>query len=434
MSMMKNLLLIGLLTTATLSEANEAINLVELYKELHRKPELSYQEFETSDKMSKLMKKLGFEVTTGVGGTGFVSVLKNGAGPTVMIRTDLDGLPIKETTGLPYASVATQKDKSGQEVATMHACGHDLHMTVFAGTAEKLVKTRDRWQGTLVMIGQPAEEVGGGARDMLKDGLFERFPRPDYNLAIHVSSDLPAGSVGLVSGYAMANVDSVDILVKGRGGHGAYPQKTIDPIVIAADIISTLQTIVSRELSPLDPAVVTVGSINGGTKHNIIPNSVKLQLTVRSYTDEARKTLLAAIKRISLGIAAAHRVPESELPEVIVQNESIPALFNEPDLVDKLRGVFVKLLGKDNVFELQPEMIGEDFSRYGQIEPKIPSTMFRLGTVSRIKYRAAEEGELKLPSLHSSNFAPEPKPAITTGVSAMYEAALAVFASKPVKQ
>lgn len=429
--MIKRFFLFSLFLSIALHPASADLDLLELYKTLHQNPELSYQEHQTSKKMSNILKELGFDVTTGVGGTGFVAQLKNGAGPTLLIRTDLDGLPIKETTGLSYASTATQVNSSGQEVATMHACGHDIHMTVFAGTAKRLIASKDRWNGTLVMIGQPAEEVGGGARDMLKDGLFERFPRPDYNLALHVSSDLPVGSVGLVPGFAMANVDSVDIVVKGQGGHGAYPQKTIDPIVIAADIISTLQTIVSRELSPLDPAVVTVGSINGGTKHNIIPNSVKLQLTVRSYTEEARATLLAAIKRISHGIAAAHRVPESELPLVTVQNESIPALYNNPQTVKQLQEVFTKLLGEKNVFELKPEMIGEDFSRYGQVAPKIPSVMYRLGTVSKIKYRASLEGELKLPSLHSSNFAPEAEATITTGVSTMVEAALSLLSNKP---
>ncbi len=395
-----------------------------LYKHLHQNPEVSFAEVQTAKRIADELHQLNFQVTRNFGGHGVVGVFKNGPGPTVMIRTDLDALPIQEQTGLDYASKKRMQGRDGKQTYTMHACGHDIHMTVFTGTARRLVDAKESWSGTLVMIGQPAEERSGGAKAMLAQGLFEKFPRPDFNLAIHVSADMPAGKIGTVEGFAMANVDSVDILVKGEGGHGAYPHNTKDPIVLASQIVQSLQTIVSRETSPLEPAVVTVGSIQGGSQHNIIPNQVKLQLTLRSYSDQVRKNTLNSIRRMTrhLGLAAGLR--EKQLPVVTVLDESTPAAYNHPKLTRRLTQLFTQLLGKENIVNLQPEMVGEDFGRYGQVEPKIPSLMFRLGTVDPEKYRKAKKTGASLPTLHSALFAPDPQPTIQTGVLAMTEAAL----------
>ena len=411
------------------SSLNEEISkdypyLDKLYKHLHQNPEISFQEKQTAKKIAGELKGLGFDVTTDFGGHGVVGVLKNGDGPTVMVRTDLDALPIQEQTGLSYASKKTQKDRDGKITHTMHACGHDIHMTTFIGTARRLKDNKDKWSGTLIMIGQPAEERSGGAKAMLKEGLFEKFPRPDYNLAIHVSADLKAGTVGVVKGYAMANVDSVDIVVRGQGGHGAYPQNTKDPIVLAAQIVQSLQTIVSREISPLEPAVVTVGSIHGGSQHNIISNEVKMQLTLRSYSNEVREHTLNAIKRMTSNLGRAAGLPDDLLPIVTVLDEYTPAAYNNPKLATKMMGVFEQTIGKQNVFELGPEMVGEDFGRYGQVEPKIPSLMFRLGTVESGKFEKAKDGKIRLPTLHSADFAPDPKPTIQTGVLTMSNAVM----------
>src|SRR5438132_6204727 len=292
-------------------------DLQRLYLDLHQNPELSFHEEKTAAKLADRLRALGFEVTTGIAGTGVVGLLRNGAGPTVMIRTDLDALPVEEKTGLPYASKATTKDNSGATVPVMHACGHDVHMSSWIGTATLLSKGRDRWRGTLMMVGQPAEEMGGGARKMLADGLFTKFPKPDFAIAFHDNADMLAGQIAAVPGYALANVDSVDITIYGKGGHGAYPHMTVDPIVIAARTVVALQTIVGRANNPLDPAVATAGGIHGGTKHNVIPDEVKLQLTVRSYKDDVRKHLLEAIARIAKGEAAAAGAPKEPKIEVV---------------------------------------------------------------------------------------------------------------------
>ena len=311
--------------------------LFDLYKELHANPELSYQETETSARLAVMLKEIGYEVTEGFGGNGVVAILKNGKGKTIMLRADMDGLPVKERTGVSYASKKKVINLEGQEVFTMHACGHDIHMTVLIGAARALIESRNKWQGTLILILQPAEEVSGGARAMLREGLYSKYPRPDYNLALHVSADLEAGKVGYLSGYAMANVDSVDILVKGIGGHGAYPHKTKDPIMLATQLVMALQTIVSREISPLEPAVVTVGSIHGGTKHNVIPNEVKLQLTIRSYSDSVRNKTLAGIKRIAENLARSAGLPNTLYPVITIKDEYTPAVFNDPKLTRKLK-------------------------------------------------------------------------------------------------
>ena len=342
------LTLITLLSYSISSNDTLNIDLLDLYKDLHQNPELSYKEFKTSKKLSLILKDLGYEVTNGVGGNGVVALLKNGEGKTVMLRADMDGLPVKEKTGASYASKTKTLNDDGQEVFTMHACGHDVHMTVLIGTAQYLIQNKSDWNGTLILNLQPAEEVSGGARNMIKDGLFTRFPRPDFNLALHVSAGMEAGKVGYLPGWAMANVDAVDITVKGVGGHGAYPHTTKDPIVLSAQIINQLQTIVSRQIAPTDPAVVTVGSIHGGTKHNVIPNEVKLQLTLRSYTDEVRNKTISEIKRIVRGTAISAGLPEELFPVVEIKDEYTPAVFNNPELVEKLRISFEKSLGKDS--------------------------------------------------------------------------------------
>ena len=404
--------------------------LFELYKELHARPELSFREEKTAARLAAELRQSGYEVTTGVGGHGLVAVLKNGSGPTLLLRTDLDGLPVKEMTGLSYASKTRVTDAEGNEVSTMHACGHDIHMTALAGAARVLQSLKDRWQGTLVLIGQPAEERGGGAKAMLADGLFTRFPKPDFCLALHVGADLPAGTVGFIEGFALANVDSVDVTIRGVGGHGAFPQATRDPIVLAAQTVLALQTIVSREVAPGEPAVVTVGSIHGGTKHNIIPEEVRLQLTLRSFTDEVREQTVAAVRRITRGLGLAAGLPEERLPIVTIGNEFTPATFNNPELTRRLAGVFKTWLGEGSVIPRKPVMGGEDFSRYGRTEDKIPISIFWLGAVNPDAVRDSLKAGKSLPSLHSSLFAPAPEPTIKTGVTTLTAAVLELLGKK----
>ena len=401
--------------------------LFDLYKELHANPELSYQETETSARLAIILKEMGYEVTEGFGGTGVVAILKNGKGKTIMLRADMDGLPVKERTGVSYSSKKKVINLEGQEVFTMHACGHDIHMTVLIGAARALIESRNKWQGTLILILQPAEEVSGGARAMLREGLYSKYPRPDYNLALHVSADLEAGKVGYLSGYAMANVDSVDILVKGIGGHGAYPHKTKDPIMLATQLVMALQTIVSREISPLEPAVVTVGSIHGGTKHNVIPNEVKLQLTIRSYSDSVRNKTLAGIKRIAENLARSAGLPNTLYPVITIKDEYTPAVFNDPKLTRKLKQSFEKALGKDSVIQVSQVMAGEDFGMYGRIKPIIPTSLFWLGSVNKTKYNLSNRRGSPLPSLHSDVFMPDPIPTINTGIKALTQAAHDLF-------
>ena len=403
----------------------ETASLEALYKHLHRTPELSYHEKETAARIARELAAAGFQVTAGVGGTGVTGVMKNGPGPTVLVRTDLDGLPVEEKTGLDYASKARTRDDAGKEVAVMHACGHDMHMTAFIGVARALGKLKDYWSGTAVLIGQPAEERGGGALAMINDGLYTRFPRPDYALAFHVDAALEAGRIGYREGFGMANVDSVDVTIRGLGGHGAYPHATKDPVVIAAQVILALQTIVSREVRPIDAAVVTVGSIHGGTKHNIIPDEVQLQLTLRSYSDENREQILTAVRRIVTGIARAAGVPSDREPIIKLANdEYTPATYNDPALVQRLVGVWKPLLGESNVVARDPEMGGEDFSRYGRVEPKIPIMLVRLGVVDDARMAASKSPGTGLPSLHSPLFWPALHPTIENGVKAMTAAVI----------
>lgn len=420
-------LLLAALFFAGAARAGE-FELLDFYRHLHRNPELSFQEEQTAALLAAQLRDFGYAVTDGVGGHGVVAVLENGAGPTLMLRMDTDGLPVREQTGLPYASEVQAVEQGGQAVHVMHACGHDVHMAVVTAAAGELAARRSEWRGTLLVIAQPAEERGAGARMMLADGLFERFPRPDYNLSLHNIATLPAGMVGYVSGWMMANVDMVDIVVPGVGGHGAYPHTAKDPVVLAAAIVMDLQTLVSREIAPVDPAVVTVGSIHAGTKHNIIPDEARLQLTVRSYSDEVRETLLAGIERIAVKQAEVMGFPADKLPQVSVRDEYTPALWNDPALVERSVRAMRGAIGDDRVVEIGPEMGGEDFSRYGRTKEKIPGFMLRLGTVPEAQYAAAQRGDGQLPSLHSPFFAPDPEPTLDTGVRAMTAIALDLLA------
>lgn len=395
-----------------------------LYLHFHRNPELSLYEFETAARMAEEFAAAGYEVTPEVGGTGVVGVLRNGEGPTVMLRGDMDALPIKELTGVPYASTATAVDEQGRTVAVMHACGHDIHITNLIGVARKLAGMRDRWSGTVVLVAQPAEERGLGARAMIEDGLFKRFPRPDYNLGLHVTANLPSGKAGYKPEFAMANVDSIDIVVHGTGGHGAAPHLTHDPIVLSSYIVTALQTLVARNLNPIDQGVVTVGSIHGGTKHNIISDRVDLQLTVRSYSDENRALLLDGIARIARGQAKVMGLPDDRLPEVIVKDEYTPALYNDPDLSDRLAGVLRAELGEANVELSKPVMGGEDFARFGRTEERIPSFYFWLGGADPEAFAAAKAEGRNLPAVHSPYFLPSYERTLRTGVRAMTAAAL----------
>ncbi len=396
-------------------------NLLDLYHHLHANPELSLKEVKTAARMAEELRAVGFTVTEMVGGTGVVGVLKNGPGPTVLVRTDLDALPVTEQTGVSYASKVRTINRDGADVGVMHACGHDVHMTSWVGAARVLTEMKEAWSGTLVFIGQPAEEIGVGAKAMLDDGLFQRFPKPDYCLALHADSHAKIGTVRYSEGLALANVDTVDVTVRGKGGHGAAPHTTVDPIVLSAKIILDLQTIVSREVNPTDPAVVTVGSIHGGTKHNIIPNEVKLQITVRSTKDTVRDQVLKAIDRICKAAAEGARAPA---PTVKVNlDEYTPSTINDVPLAKKTVAVFREVLGAANAIERPPIMGGEDFGRYGK--GGVPIFMWFLGTVPDDRFLDSEKPDGKpLPSMHSDSYAPAPEPSVRTGVRTMSMAVL----------
>jgi hippurate hydrolase len=416
-------------SAATVSDSIRADmpQLMTLYRDLHANPELSMQEVRTPAKLAPEMKKLGFEVTEHVGKTGVVAVMKNGPGPVLLIRADMDALPVKEQTGLPFASKVVAKTLDGVESPVMHACGHDTHITTWLGTARRLAAMKDQWSGTLVMVLQPGEELGLGAKAMLDDGLYTRFPKPDVLLAFHDSASLPAGVIGVARGYALANVDSVDIDVKGVGGHGAYPQATKDPIVLASRIVMALQTLISRENSPLDPAVVTVGSFHSGTKHNIISDDARLQLTVRSYTPEVRKKLLDGIARIARGEAIAAGMPDDRMPVVTVREPYTPSTFNTAKLSGHLIDLFGAHFGANRVVETKPVMGGEDFSQFWLADKTKEATIFWVGGVPQAKWDAAGGDDTKLPSLHSPFWAPEAETVISTATEAMTVAALDVL-------
>ena len=407
-------------------------SLVTTYKHLHENPELSAQEKESSALIAGELRKMGYEVTDHFGryedasltGYGVVGVLKNGAGPTVAVRTDMDALPLVEKTGLAYASKVKVKRADGTEVGVMHACGHDIHMSVFLGTARVLSEMKDRWSGTLVLIGQPAEETVGGAEAMLKAGLFSKFPKPNYVVALHDSASIPAGTVACRAGTVLAGADSVDITVRGYGGHGAAPQAVKDPIVVASELVVMLQTIVSREMDPQVPTVVTVGSFHAGTKHNIVPDDAHLQLTVRTMNPAQREKVLAAITRITNSVAAAAGIPAERAPIIEVAADHVPATINDPALAARVGGALERAVGKENVLPGESVMASEDFSLYALEEPKPPTCMFWLGAVDPGKLKDAKEKGTRVPGPHSSEFAPVPEPTIRTGVRAMSGAVL----------
>ena len=418
---------------------SELPSLLSIYKDIHAHPELSCHEEKTAALMAKELRAAGCEVTENFGKYdnpklkcyGVIGLMKNGNGPIVLVRTDMDALPVEEDTGLPYASKVTTTDDNGREVHVMHACGHDAHMAAFIGTARALQRLKSQWSGTVIFVAQPAEEAVGGARALLKGGLYNRFGKPDFALGFHDKADLQTGHIGVTPGYTYANVDSVDVTVRGIGGHGAYPYKTKDPIVLAAEMINAWQTIASRENNPLDPIVVTVGSIHGGTKHNIIPDEVKMQLTVRTYKSEVRDRVLKEIDEIARGIASAGGVPADRAPIVLVlKDQNTPATYNNPDLTNRLVAVWKQALGDGNVDIVDPTMGGEDFSEYSLPDHSIPAVDFHIGAVEPEKIAQYKKEGKELPTLHSSKFAPVPEPTIRVGIVGMTSAVLDLMKPK----
>jgi len=405
--------------------------LLTLYRDLHAHPELSRHEEHTSVILAGELRKAGYAVTEHLGkytdgsaAFGFLAVMKNGSGPTVLVRTELDALPVEEKTGAPFASAVHSKNAAGQDVGVMHACGHDLHMMSLLGTAQALARLKDRWSGTVMLIGQPAEETVEGARAMLSDGFYARFGKPDYAIALHNEPTLEAAKVGLVSGPVYASATTVEVRIRGVGGHGAHPESTKDPVVMAAQYVLALQTIVSRQTLPLEPAVVTVGSIHGGSKNNIIPDEVVLQLTVRAFSESVRENILSSIDRMARGVALAAGVPDDRAPIVkVFDNESVPATYNDPKLVERLRGVFAGALGKGNVADLKPIMVSEDFGLFG-LDHQIPLVLFLLGTSSAEQLQESQRTGKPVASLHSSLFLPQAEPALRTGIVATTSAVL----------
>lgn len=402
-----------------------------IYTNLHAHPELSFMEVKTAALVADELRALGFTVTEKVGKTGVVGVLTNGPGPTVLVRGDMDGLPVQETSGVPYASTDVVKDQSGKDQPAMHACAHDTHITGLIGTARLLLALKDKWTGTLVLVAQPAEEIGAGARAMLADGLYARFPKPDYAIALHTTSILPAGVIGYGEGPFLASVNSMDILVRGVGGHGSAPHTTKDPIVLASQIVLALQTIVSRELKPGTVAVVTVGTIHGGLKRNIISDEVKLELTLRAFDDKVMTQLVASIRRICAGIAQAAGVPDDRLPVVTLTPESIPVTNNDPALSRRLTATFTEWLGTNRVKLTPPITGGEDFSEFGRTVHQVPICLWWVGATDPAKIAESERTGIPVPSNHSATFAPIPEPTLKACVTSMTAAVLELMGNRP---
>jgi hippurate hydrolase len=399
-------------------------NLFDLYRHFHANPELSGAEENTARRFAAELEAAGFQVTRGVGGHGVVGVLENGEGPTVMVRADLDALPILEETGLPYASRSGAMGRDGRENGVMHACGHDVHMTVLVGAARLLMRFGEKWKGTLILIGQPAEETGTGALAMIEDGLFTRFPRPDCILALHVApSIMPAGKVGYCDWATMAGCASLNLRIRGVGGHGSRPHETKDPIVMAAETILLLQTIVSREIDPKETAVVSVGSIHGGTRSNIIPDDVFLKINYRYFSPDVDLRIKSAIERIVRGVAVAAGVPEDRMPVLTVEMTG-PPIYSDPDISRRMGELFRNLFGEENVMKLDPISASDDFAHFGYAEPKIPLFYFWLGVADPRKMAESVRENRPFPGIHNPAFAPLPEPTIKTGVKAM---ALAVL-------
>ncbi len=389
-----------------------------LFDYFHRNPELSTFETRTAARLAKELGAAGFDVTEGVGGTGVVAIMKNGPGPLVMMRADMDGLPVQEKTGLPYASQATQKDWDGNVVPVMHACGHDVHITSLVGTADAMAASKDRWSGTLMLLGQPAEERVGGAKAMMADGIWERFGRPDYALAFHVASGVPTGKLVAVVGSPFSGADTVDIIVHGIGAHGASPHRGVDPVVLGSEIVMALQTVVSRTLAPREAGVITVGSFHAGTKHNIISDEAHLQLTVRNDNFETRKTLLDGIRRVAVNMGRVAGLPDKLLPEVIVSDEGVPPTINNKPLTQRLRDVWVKALGDDIFYDEKREGMGAEDFPFFTTDPYIPSTYFQVGGTPQADFDAEEAGGSRVPSHHSPLFKIKPEASVRLGVEA----------------
>jgi len=394
------------------------------YIDLHRNPELAFHETETAKKLSARLQAMGYAVTNGVAGTGVVGILQNGPGPTVMLRTEIDALPVEEKTGLAFASQARGKNAAGELVPVMHACGHDIHMAAWIGTARLMSEHRKDWRGTLMLVGQPAEEVGSGAKAMIEDGLFTRFRKPDFALSVHDDDTLPAGQIGFHAGYFRANADTLSMTIFGRGGHAAAPHNTIDPVVIAANIILRLQTIVSRENNPIDPAVITVGSIHGGTQGNVIPSEVKLELSVRTYTAQVRARVLASIERVAKAEAMAANAPKPPLIETLQFN---PAVYNNPELTLRLSAALRKNLGEENVVEMPAKMTSEDFAHYSLAG--VPSALLHVGAIDPVKLKTARETNVPVPAPHSATWAPEREPTLKGAIRAEVTELLELFRS-----
>ena len=410
-------------------------DLVALYQYLHANPELSLQEKETAERMAKELKNAGFEVTTGLGGYGVAGILRNGHGKTILFRTDMDALPLAEKTNTSYASTRTAKDEAGKAVSVMHACGHDMHMAVWTGVARIIAQLKNTWKGTVIFIAQPAEETGVGALSMIEGGLFSKFPIPDYLLALHVNSAVETGKIGFCPGYSLANIDMLDITVKGKGGHSASPHTTIDPIMIASKLVLAFQDIVTREVPAVQPAVISVGSIHGGTTGNIIPAEVKMEVSVRALDNDIHKKLLAGIQRTCEGIAASCGVAPANYPTIHIRKPGSPAVYNDPSVCEDLSNHLKTVLGSDNVLLLGPEMFGEDFGRYSRATgTQVSSVLYSLGAVRSEDMRAAEAGKLVLPSTHSPLFIPDTEPTLKTGVLSMASAILHLLNSDHKKQ
>lgn len=410
--------------TVTADELSDTVqadydqHLAALFDYFHRNPELSSMEFKTAARLGEELRAAGFEVTEGFGGTGVVASMKNGPGPLVMMRADMDGLPVPEKSGLPYASTATQIDWDGNEVPVMHACGHDVHITSLVGTARLMASSRDTWSGTLMLIGQPAEERVGGAKNMMKAGLWEQFGKPDYALAFHVASGVPMGKLVAVVGSPMSGADTVDIIIHGIGAHGASPHRGIDPVVLGSEIVMALQTIISRELAPREAGVITVGSFHAGTKHNIISDEAHLQLTVRNDNLETRELLLAGIKRVAENMGRVAGLPEDLLPEVIVSDESVPPTVNDTQLTERLRAVWRKDLGEDIFYEAKRGGMGAEDFPFFTTDPYIASTYFQVGGTPQADFDAEKAGGPAVPSHHSPLFKVKAEESVRLGVEA----------------
>ncbi len=399
---------------------------ISVYEHLHQNPELSLREENTSKFLADKFRDIKLNVTEKIGGFGVAGLFQNGEGPVIMLRTDMDALPVEEKTNLQYSS--DKKDiLNGKEVSLMHACGHDIHMTVVYGTVKTLINNKDKWKGTLMVIAQPAEEKNIGAAAMLKDGLFDNFPKPDLCLSLHVSPNLLTGEIGYCPGPAMAGITNMDIEVFGKGGHAAYPHTTIDPIVLASKMVSAFQTIISREIAPIEPAVISVSSFNGGAKHNVIPDKVKLQLTTRYYSGNVRDTILHSIKQVCINYAKAAGLEEKDYPKITYPEDEMPMMVNDENLTYKIAEILKSESGNENIIKIKPEMGGEDFAHYGRTEDKIPICMLRIGTVDEQYYLECIKSNVSLPALHSPFFAPEPEGTIEGGINALTTATIKLF-------